>query len=198
VFESRWSPSGVAKFSPDQKYLAVSYPAFDSLRIFSVADRRELLEAKLGSTLGGTWLAGGSFVWANTDAVRQWVPAGTTTILRYEHWYGPVASPDGEWLAGTLLTDPATPHAVVVSLKSGRTYDFPLTSTPGFASSTLLLVNVEDRCPPLDRCGADPTAATRYFHAFDPTNGSDQMSGFNAGDEPYSSDLDFLCCAPGD
>jgi hypothetical protein len=198
-FESRWNaPWGVAEFSPDHAYLAISYPVDFSpqnFRIFSVADRSQVLAVGTGYAHSGTSVANDRFVWG-TGSVMQWTPTGGATVLRSERWFGPTSSSDGRWLAATLLTDTLMPRVVIVPVGGGQTFVTGLGSGPGFVTPTIVWYAEEAPCPPNDQCGADATGPDRTVHAFDVTNGSDQVVRFRIGEEPIDNGYNY-CCAPG-
>jgi hypothetical protein len=196
-FESRWNaPYGLADFNPDHRYLAISYPvdfSSSNVRIYSVADRRQLLATGSGFSLGGTWIANDRFVWAQGRAIMQWTPATGATLLRSEAWVKPTSSAGGQWLAATLATNTAKPRVVIKSVVDGRTFITGPGSSPGFVTAAVVWYAEEASCPPNDQCGADPTGPDRSVHAFNVANASDQLVRFRVGEEPIRNGYNFCC-----
>jgi hypothetical protein len=192
--ESRWSPRPILVFSPDRAYLAVSDFGFaiygNNVRIFSVADRRQKFVTATSSS-GGTWIGNDRFVWAS-GKLMQWTPTGGAKPLRPEAWYGATTSSDGLWLAGTLITDWASPRALIVR-DGGRTaFKTGPASSPAFVTPTVVWYAEEgpdtsgsNQCS--EPC-SHPTVPDGTIRAFDVTNGTDVVVRFRAGEA-----LTFCC-----
>src|SRR5438128_2969776 len=195
--ESRWAAHTTLELSPDHAYIAISDSNFSltshNVRIFSIADQRQVFIAP-SSALGGTWTANDRFIWASSGSVMQWTRAGGASWLRSEQWFGPTSSSGGQWLAATLLTDYAKPRVVIVPIAGGRTLVTGLGSNPGFVTSTTMWYSGERPCPPGDQCMADSTTPDRTVHAYNVTNGSDQLVVFRNGEEPILNGSN--CCGP--
>jgi hypothetical protein len=197
--ESRWSPRGILEFSPDRKYLAISdFPFFiygTNVRIFSVADRSQKIRIG-GSSSGGTWIANDRFAWSTvsgTGSLKQWTPAGGVKLLRSGAWYGAASSPDGRWLAGTLLTDPSKPRVLMASVSSTKTFlTRGLASTPGFVTPTWVWYAEEK---PVANGGIVTTWPDGNVHAFDLTNATDHLVVFRAGEKPVAYGGNTVCCS---
>jgi hypothetical protein len=201
--ESRWAPRGILEFSPDHAYVAISDFSFAiyglSVRIFSVADRSQKFVTGVSS--GGTWIANDRFVWAPMPgSLMQWTPSGGATLLRSEAWYGATSSPDGHWLAGTLLTDQSNPRVVIAPVAGGRTFTTGLGSSAGFVTPTVVWYAEEGpdtsgsyQC--LEPC-SHPTVSNGTVRAFDVTTGTDLIVGFRAGERPTAAEGYILCCTP--
>lgn len=199
-FESRWSPLGVAEFSPDHSYVAFS-PVLDLMRIFSVAEKSQVFTMATRA-VGGTWIANDRFVWAvdqdlnKTSGVIQWTPVIGATVLRPDYWYAPTSSPDGKWLAATEpfnvsnQSDTSYPHVVIVSVGGAKAYKTGLGSAPGFVTPTLAWYAEEGPCA--SSC-LSPTAPTGAIHALDVTNGNDQTFHFRVGEEPVADGINYCC-----
>jgi len=199
-FESRWSPFGVVEFSPDHAYVAFS-PVLDSMRIFSVADHRQVFAAATRA-VGGTWIANDRFVWAvdqdlsKPSGVIQWTPATGATVLRPDYWYAPTSSLDGAWLAATEpfrlsnQSDTSYPRVVIVSVGGTKVFEAGRGSAPGFVTPTVVWYAEEGSCA--QSC-ISPTAPNGTIHAFDVTKGTDQTFHFRAGEEPIADGINFCC-----
>ena len=197
--EGRWSVLPLVKFSPDHANVAISDSAFalygSNLRIFSVADRRQLL-VSAGAPSGGTWIANDRFAWATVSgSLMHWTPTGGAKVLRSEWWYGASSSSDGRWLAGTIFTrlgvdhyDTSNLRILIVPVGGGVTFTTGLGSSPGFVTPTV--VWYAEEAPKSD--ASDPTWPNGTVHAFDVTNGTDQVVRFRAGEAP----VELVCCAP--
>jgi hypothetical protein len=203
-FESRWSPFGVVEFSPDYAYLAFS-PVLDAMRIFSVADQRQVLVMPTRAA-GGTWVANNRFVWAvdqdlsTPSGVIQWTPAAGATILRPDYWYGPSSSTDGKWLAATEpfrlsnQSDPAYPRVVIASVGGATLFESRLGSNPGFVTPTVVWYAEEGPCT---QACIGPTSPNGTIHAFDVSSGSDRTFRFRVGEEPLDESGTSFCCFSG-
>jgi hypothetical protein len=144
-FAGRWSAHVILTFSPDHAYVAISdtnwSPQNYNVRIFSLTDRRQkTVSGTQGlATGGGTWVGNNRFVWAAGDGVlRQWTPNGGVAVLRSQRWFTPASSPDGRWLAGTLIADTSRPRVLIVPTGAGKTFQTGLASGPGFVAPTVM------------------------------------------------------------
>jgi hypothetical protein len=187
-FESRWnSPRGIAAFAPDGAYLAIAYLVDNSnqnFRVFSVADRRQLVATGIGWPLGGQWLPGDRFVLAGSS-VMQWTPSGGASQFRSDRWFDPTASSDGNWLAATVVSSTNLPHVQVVSFDGTRSFNTQLGSSPSFVSATVVWYAEEKACG--STCAYDPTSPDGLMRAFDVTSGKDAVVQFAAGEQPGAS-----------
>ena len=200
--EGRWGPRGILTFSPDHAYLAVSDFPFsiygDNVRIFSVADRNQKFVIG-GSTAGGSWVANDRFVWATgSRSLMQWTESAGAKLFRSEMWWDPTRSPDGRWLAGTLLTDDANPRVLIVPVAGGGTFTTSLGSSPAFVTSSVAWYAGEGpdtsgsyQC--MEPC-AHPTVPDGSVHAFDLTGGIDRVVSFRAGEAPKTPEGYTSCC----
>jgi hypothetical protein len=193
-FAGRWSAHVILEFSPDLAYLAISdtnySPQNYNVRIFSVTDlSQRLVTGTQGLAAGGgTWIANDHFVWAaGAGTLMQWTPTTGAKLLRSERWFTPTSSSDGRWLAGTLLTDTSKPHVLIVPAGGGQTFKTGLGSSPGFVTPTVVWYAEE-------RTGASVPDGT--IHAFDVTNGSDQVVRFRVGEKPTIPNGLTVCCSP--
>jgi hypothetical protein len=187
--EGRWSPLPIVEISPDQTYIAINDFKFalygNKVRIFSVADRRQLLVTG-GSGTGGAWIANDRFVWGSGSPLMQWTPTGGAKVLRSEYWYGTTSSVEGGWMAATLLTDSSEPRVSIVPVGSGRTFKTGLGSAPTFVTPTKVWYAEEAKGAP----GYDPTEPNGVIHSIDLASGLDQVVQFRAGEKPVGT----LCC----
>jgi hypothetical protein len=210
--ESRWSPRPILAFSPDHAYIAFSDFGFaiygSNIRIFSVADRRQKF-VTAGSSSGGTWIGNDRFIWAAMaqektplGALMQWTPAGGAQLIRSEAWYGATSSSDGLWLAGTLITDYATPRTFIVR-DAGRTaFKTGPGSSPGFVTPTVVWYAEEGpdtsgsyQCvEPCDH----PTVPDGTIRALNVTTGTDVVVSFRSGEGPRAAGSYISCCATRD
>ena len=203
--ESRWSPRPVLAFSPDQAYVAISdFPFFiygTNIRIFSVADQTQKFITG-GSSSGGIWISNNRFAWAtyaNSGSLMHWTAGGGAQLIRSEAWYGATSSPDGLWLAGTLITDVNNPRVLIARDDGGAQFTTALGSNPGFVTSTVVWYAEEGP----DTSGSyqcsepcmHPTVATGAVRAFDVRNGSDVAVRFRAGEDPRAVEGYTICCA---
>jgi len=203
--ESRWSSRGILKFSPDRTYVAISDFSFyiygANVRIFSVADRSQKIRIG-GSSSGGIWIAKDRFAWAplsgSAGSLKQWTPAGGVKVLRSGAWYGPAGSKDGQWLAGTLLTDSpggggaATPRVLMASVNTSKTFlTRGIASTPGFVTPTVVWY-AEERA--VTGGGVIATWPDGNVHAFDVSRGIDQLVVFRNGEKPVAYG-NTACCS---
>jgi hypothetical protein len=199
--ESRWAQRPILEFGPDRSYVAISDSTFslysNNVRIFSVVDRRQkFVNAAVSS--GGTWIANDRFVWATLASsstvpgkLMQWTPTGGATLLRSEYWYGPTSSPDGRWLAGTLLTAAsAVPSVFIAPLGSGRTFRNGMASSPRFVNPTVVWYALES----LTSAGYDQTTPSGVIHALDVVTQTDKVVTFRAGEAPKTAQGYTLCC----
>jgi len=198
--ESRWSSYSVLEFSPNHTYFAISdarySPFASSMRIFSVADRKQLLVTAEGP--GGAWVADDRFVWTSSAGLLQWTPQGGVAAFRPEkYWFGVSSSPDGQWLAGTRLPDTANPHVQIVPVGGGAALNTGLGSGPGFVSPTVVWYIGEKVCNYVtDNCGYDPTIQDGTVHAYDVLTKTDRLVVFRAGEKPeVDGDFYWSCCA---
>jgi len=121
-------------------------------------------------------------------------------LLRSEHWYGPTSSSDGLWLAGTLLTETYTeptgystkPSVVIARAGGGQTFTTGLGSGPEFVTSTVVWY-AEERLQP-EMLPFSATWPNGTIHAFNVTNGSDQIVNFRVGEEPKVGNGNTVCC----
>ena len=204
-FAGRWSAHFVLELSPDHAYLAISdtnySPQNYEVRIFSVADLSQKLSAGTQglAAAGGTWVANDRFVWAaGSGALMQWTPGGGATVFRSERWFTPTSSPDGRWLAGTLLTDDANPRALIVPVAGGATFTTAPGSSPGFVTQTVVWYAGEGpdtsgtyQC--LEPC-AHPTVPDGNVRAFDVVAGTDRVVTFRGGEAPKTTEGFTICC----
>src|SRR5258706_8846431 len=204
-FAGRWSAHFVLEFSPDQKFIAISdtnySPQNYEVRIFSVVDLQQKLSAGTQglAAAGGTWVANDRFVWAaGSGALMQWTPATGATVLRSERWFTPTSSPDGRWLAGTLLTDDANPRTLIVPVAGGSNFTTAPGSSPGFVTPPMYWYPGEGpdtsgtyQC--LEPC-AHPTVPDGTVRAFDVVSGSDRLISFRTGEAPKTPEGYTVCC----
>ena len=192
--ESRWSPLPIVEISPDHTYIAINDFSFalygNKVRIFSVADRRQLF-VTAGSGTGGTWITKDRFVWAS-GSLMEWTPTGGAKILRSENWYGPTSSVEGGWLAGTFFTplaadqiDRSRPRVYILPVGSGPAFQTGLGSAPAFVTTTAVWYAEEG-----PGTGYDSTEPTGVIRSVNLTTGSDQVVQFRAGENPVGT----LCC----
>jgi hypothetical protein len=191
--EGRWSALPTLDFSPDHAYVAVSDSTFTvtahAVRIFSVADRRQVF-VNAEPALGGTWIASDHFFWAiASGSVMHWTPAEGAKAFRLERfWHGPTSSSDGGWLAGTLLTNLAKPRVLIVPVGGGRTFQTKgLGSAPAFVTPSVVWYAEESA---VAGGGATATWPDGKVHALDVTDGSDRVVQFRTGEKPTGT----LCC----
>jgi hypothetical protein len=192
--ESRWSPLPIVEISPDHAYIAINDFTFaiygNKVRIFSVADRRQLF-VTAGSGTGGTWIATDRFVWAS-GSLMEWTPTGGAKVLRSENWYGPTSTVEGGWMAGTFFTklgadriDTSKPRVSIVPIGTGRTFRTGLGSAPTFVTTTVVWYAEE-----APGSGYDPTEPNGVIHSLDLASGLDQVVQFRVGEKPIGT----LCC----
>jgi hypothetical protein len=205
-FAGRWSAHFILEFSPDHAYLAISdtnySPQNYNVRIFSVGDlsQKAVTGTQGLAAGGGTWVANDHFVWAaGSGTLMHWTPADGSTVLRSERWFMPTSSPDGRWLAGTLLADQVNPRVLIVPVGAGRTYTTGPGSSPGFVTGTVVWYAEEGpdtsgtvTCvEPCDH----PTVPNGTVRAFDVRNGTDQIVRFRPGEAPKTAEGYVVCCA---
>jgi hypothetical protein len=193
--ESRWAQRPILEFGPEYSYLAVSDSAYSitssSVRVFLVTDRRQKFVSSAASS-GGTWIANNRLVWATlSGALMDWTPTTGAKVLRTEHWYAPTSSPDGRWVAGTLLADAAAPRAFVAPVDGGQTIRTGLASSPRFVSPTVVWYAVEALSA---QGGYDATAPNGVIHAIDVVSNTDKVVTFGAGEAPLTETGYPLCC----
>jgi len=191
-FAGRWSARAILEFSPDHAYIAISDTNYSAqnydVRIFSIADRsQKLVTGTQGLAAGGgTWLSNDRFVWASgSGSLMQWTPTGGAAVLRSERWFTPTVSSDGQWLAGTLLTDTSNPRVLIVAVAGGSTYTTGLGSTQAFVTPTVVWYVQEQ---------AGNGGPNGTVHAVDVTNKTDRLVTFRAGEAPVASGGYPLCC----
>ena len=191
--EGRWAALPTLEFSPDHAYVAISDSTFTvtshNVRIFSVADRRQVFVNALPA-LGGTWVASDHFVWAvASGSVMHWTPAEGAIGFRLERfWHGPTSSSDGGWLAGTLLTNLAKPRVLIVPVSGGQTFQTKgLGSAPAFVTPSVVWYAEESA---VAGGGATATWPDGKVHALDVADGSDRVVQFRTGEKPTGT----LCC----
>jgi hypothetical protein len=119
-------------------------------------------------------------------------------VLRSERWFTPTSSPDGRWLAGTLLTDDANPRALIVPIGGGGTFTTAPGSSPGFVTQSVVWYAGEGpdtsgtyQC--LEPC-SHPTVPDGTVRAFDLTSGTDRVVTFRVGEAPKTPEGYTTCC----
>jgi hypothetical protein len=195
----RWSAHLVLAMSPDHAYVAMSdsnwSPQNYYVRIFSVSDlRQKAVSGTQGLAAGGgTWVGSDRFVWAAGNGVlMQWTPKGGVALLRSERWFTPASSPDGLWLAGTLITDTSKPSVMIVPTGAGQTHRTGLASWPGFVTPTVVWYAEESFIS--DPGGYVGAAPNGVVHAFDVVTQTDRLVHFNTGQSPKLANGAVVCC----
>src|SRR6185312_722036 len=121
--------------------------------------------------------------------------SGVTPFRSDKSWFGVNGSPDGQWIAGTLLSTTGGPNVLIAPVAGGAPIKTGLGSAPGFVSPTVLWYLGEKTCPASDPCGYDPTIPDGTVHAYDVIGKTDTVISFRKGEEPTVDGDFWYCCS---